>query len=72
MYTVAENISDDHILIADSQEVTHILRTIGYEGAAQDYGVLFVKLDQTGTEYAEVRGYEGNTPYDWSPLDRLL
>lgn len=67
--TIAD-IPSDHQLIQDSQDITLILDTLGL--AADSYGCLFVKMDQTGTEYESVYACESNVPYVWKLVDKIL
>lgn len=52
--------NDSYTLVQTDIEIMDILDNIGKRG--QSYGCLFVKLDQSGADYAEVWGINGSVP----------
>lgn len=47
--------------LTDSQEIKHVMESIGKGEDAQDYGLLFVKFGEG--EYLEIWGSSGSVPF---------
>ena len=63
-----ENLSDDLILVTDSQDVEAIKDYLG--SLPFDYDIFFVSVEDG--DYSEVWGVEGNIPYLCRIADRLI
>lgn len=57
-----KDFTDDYCLVTDSQEIVITLRDYCVDADASEWGCLFVRVDDSGADYAEIWGCERAVP----------